>query len=133
MPTRIKKVVCKTNNKIAAIPKKVVAPMSLHEFMSKELENIQSLFKEKSKQYGSLDELLNFTIGGILLQGPTIQDMLDAQFETAKAYMAKHVSFLYSAKSGNVENPKIKESLGDIVVYGLIMKYMMYRKELEDK
>lgn len=96
--------------------------LTLANYMESEVQRISDLFKTKQAQYGKVDELNNFKLGALLLDGKID---LDSQFESAKAYMAKHVAFLYSKNQDNISDDKIKESLGDIIVYCHIMRYMM--------
>lgn len=92
---------------------------SLSEFMYSQLDELEKLFKKKHEQYSSgTDELANFRRGA-LLNGRT--DDAEGMFEELKAYMAKHIAFVYTH---DIHGDKITESLKDIAVYSLIDLYM---------
>ena len=79
----------------------------------KELEGIKKLFETKQEQYHTEeDALANFTTGGYLLGSDG--DLNMGKFEALKAYMAKHVAFVYT--HGLYSN-KVDESLRDIITY----------------
>ena len=92
----------------------------LSEFMYSQLDELEALFKKKHEQYSAgADELANFRRGA-LLNGRT--DDAEGMFEELKAYMAKHIAFVYTH---DIRVDKITESLKDIAVYSLIGLYMV--------
>ena len=92
----------------------------LSEFMDNQLDELEALFKKKHEQYSSgADELANFRRGA-LLNGHS--DDAEGMFEELKAYMAKHIAFVYTH---DIHGDKITESLKDIAVYSLIGLYMV--------
>lgn len=91
----------------------------LSEFMDNQLDELEALFKKKHEQYSAgADELANFRRGA-LLNGRI--DDAEGMFEELKAYMAKHIAFVYTH---DIHGEKIAESLKDIAVYSLIGLYM---------
>lgn len=91
----------------------------LNEFVYSQLDELEALFKKKHEQYSSgADELANFRRGA-LLNGRT--DDAEGMFEELKAYMAKHIAFVYTH---DIHGDTIAESLKDIAVYSLIALYM---------
>lgn len=91
----------------------------MSEFVCQQLDELEALFKKKHEQYSSgADELANFRRGA-LLNGRT--DDAEGMFEELKAYMAKHIAFVYTH---DIHGDKIAESLKDIAVYSLIGLYM---------
>jgi hypothetical protein len=101
---------------------------SLSEFMYSQLDELEALFKKKHEQYSSgADELANFRCGA-LLNGHT--DDAEGMFEELKAYMAKHIAFVYTH---DIHGDKIAESLKDIAVYSLIGLYMAELAKQEDE
>lgn len=92
----------------------------LSKFMYSQLGELGALFQKKHEQYSSgTDELANFRRGA-LLNGRG--DDAEGMFEELKAYMAKHIAFVYTH---NIHSDKITESLKDIAVYSLIGLYMV--------
>lgn len=92
----------------------------MSEFVCQQLDELEALFKKKHEQYSSgADELANFRRGA-LLNGRT--DDAEGMFEELKAYMAKHIAFVYTH---DIHGDKITESLKDIAVYSLIGLYMV--------
>ena len=87
-------------------------PMVL--LVEEKLKNIHELFVDKNAQYSTEDSLANFTTGAGLLYG---NDNMCAKYETLKAYVAKHIAHVYNH---SLTGPKVKESIGDIVVYFII-------------
>ena len=88
-------------------------------FVCQQLDELEALFKKKHEQYSAgADELANFRRGA-LLNGRT--DDAEGMFEELKAYMAKHIAFVYTH---DIHGEKIAESLKDIAVYSLIGLYM---------
>lgn len=91
----------------------------------KELEGIKKLFETKQEQYYTdEDALANFTTGGYLLGSDG--DLNMGKFEALKAYMAKHVAFVYT--HGLYSN-KVDESLRDIITYCAIALAMRGGKD----
>lgn len=98
------------------------------EFVCQQLDELEALFKKKHEQYSSgADELANFRCGA-LLNGRT--DDAEGMFEELKAYMAKHIAFVYTH---DIHGEKIAESLKDIAVYSLIGLYMAELAKQEDE
>lgn len=92
----------------------------MSEFVCQQLGELEKLFTEKHEQYSSgADELANFRRGA-LLNGRA--DDAEGMFEELKAYMAKHIAFVYTH---DIHGDKIAESLKDIAVYSLIGLYMV--------
>lgn len=92
----------------------------MSEFVCQQLDELEALFKKKHEQYSSgADELANFRCGA-LLNGRG--DDAEGMFEELKAYMAKHIAFVYTH---DIHGDKITESLKDIAVYSLIGLYMV--------
>lgn len=92
----------------------------LSKFMCSQLGELGELFQKKHEQYSSgADELANFRRGA-LLNGHG--DDAEGMFEELKAYMAKHIAFVYTH---DIHGDKITESLKDIAVYSLIGLYMV--------
>lgn len=92
----------------------------LSKFMYSQLGELGELFQKKHEQYSSgADELANFRRGA-LLNGHG--DDAEGMFEELKAYMAKHIAFVYTH---DIHGDKITESLKDIAVYSLIGLYMV--------
>lgn len=92
----------------------------LSKFMYSQLGELGELFQKKHEQYSfGADELANFRRGA-LLNGRG--DDAEGMFEELKAYMAKHIAFVYTH---DIHSDKIAESLKDIAVYSLIGLYMV--------
>lgn len=92
----------------------------MSEFVCQQLGELEKLFKKKHEQYSAgADELANFRRGA-LLNGR--MDDAEGMFEELKAYMAKHIAFVYTH---DIHGDKITESLKDIAVYSLIGLYMV--------
>lgn len=100
----------------------------MSEFMYSQLDELEVLFKKKHEQYSfGADELANFRRGA-LLNGRT--DDAEGMFEELKAYVAKHIAFVYTH---DIHGDKITESLKDIAVYSLIGLYMAELAKQEDE
>lgn len=98
----------------------------MSEFVCQQLDELEALFKKKHEQYSSgADELANFRRGA-LLNGR--DDDAEGMFEELKAYMAKHIAFVYTH---DIHGDKITESLKDIAVYSLIGLYMAKQEDEE--
>jgi len=90
-----------------------------------DLKEIGNLLNQKARQYHAYNnDLENFSKGALLVYGNSEKEKL---FETAKGYMLKHVSMLYSQCA--FQKPKIDESLLDIAIYCLIMRYILTLEE----
>lgn len=101
---------------------------NLNKFVCEKLGELEELFKKKHEQYSSgADELANFRRGA-LLNGR--MDDAEGMFEELKAYMAKHIAFVYTH---DIHGDKIAESLKDIAVYSLIGLYMAELAKAEDE
>lgn len=92
-----------------------------------EFANLICLFKEKNQQYRTGgDPLADFRTSAMMNQHT---DDMEAMFKEAWQFASKHV--VHVANHGITGN-KVEESLGDIAVYCVIMKYM-HKKYLEKK
>lgn len=78
------------------------------------LHDIYTLFEAKNNQYSTVDPFANFTTGANLMFG---DDTIYAKYSALKAYVAKHIAHVYN---NSLTGPKVKESIGDIVVYFII-------------
>lgn len=91
--------------------------------MSVQIEEMAKLFEEKNKiQYtdnGKQNPLANFEKGALLKFGIATEKEM---FEMAHDWARKHLAFLENATVGT---PKIDESLMDIAIYALIMRYFV--------
>lgn len=83
------------------------------------LHEVAAMFKTKNEQYRTdEDALSNFTRGALLMGQDN--DVL-GQFETLKAYVAKHIAHVYANK---LDGQKVDESITDIIVYFVLAKVM---------
>ena len=91
--------------------------------MDAQIGDMAKLFLEKNKvQYtdnGQQSPLANFEKGALMKFGVATEREM---FEVAHDWARKHLAFLENA---NVATPKIDESLMDIAVYALIMRYFV--------
>lgn len=92
----------------------------LRKFMYSQLGELEKLFTEKHEQYSSgADELANFRRGA-LLNGRS--DDAEGMFEELKAYMAKHIAFVYTHDIHGEKNHRKSERYcriqSDWLVYG---------------
>ena len=91
--------------------------------MDLQIEEMAKLFLEKNKvQYsdkGQQNALANFEKGALMKCGVASEEEM---FEMAHDWVRKHLAFLENA---TVATPKIEESLMDIAVYALIMRYFV--------
>lgn len=79
------------------------------------LKEIEQLFDNKNAQYSTDNNPLQaFKTGALLLYG---DDTYTAQYETLKAYMAKHIAHMYN---NELNGPKVNESIMDVTTYNLI-------------
>lgn len=92
------------------------------EYMCREFDRMKELFKVKNDQYGCGDPLANFRTSARMNAGT---DTLATMFREAWGFASKHVAHVANA---GIHGHKVDESLGDIAVYAIIMKYM-YEKE----
>lgn len=93
-----------------------------YKFMHEEIDNLHKLLESKNnEQYALVHPLTNFERGALIKFGNAD---LDAMFQVAKDYMLKHEAFVQDC---GVANNKVGESLGDIAMYCLIMKYMVHK------
>lgn len=91
--------------------------------MDAQIGDMAKLFLEKNQvQYtdnGQKGPLANFEKGALMEFGVATEKEM---FEVAHDWVRKHLAFLENA---NVATPKIDESLMDIAVYALIMRYFV--------
>lgn len=101
---------------------------SLAEQVSDLCDETKSLFAKKNKQYGHKDdEYANFRAGANLHYG---RCELPEMFEELKNYCRKHVAFVDGA---DIREPKVEESLRDIIVYSMIAITMIHRQKSLDE
>lgn len=92
------------------------------------LNEIRELFLAKNRGYnGENNPLLNFMLGGRLLYN---NDGYIGCFEALKAYMAKHVSNIYTH---TIKAPNIEESCKDIATYMIIATVMKRMDTLAER
>ena len=101
--------------------------MDYVEFITKKFDEMKELFIKKNKQYSTGDPLANFRTAALMHSG---EDSYEAMYEEAKAFMRKHIAHI---ENTGICGRKAAESLGDIMVYCNIMKYMIHAWELEQK
>ena len=94
------------------------------------LAEIVELMGQKNAQYGdgingTHDNLANFRAGANLKYG---NSSYVEMFEESKNYCRKHIAHVYGPNQG-IDTDKLKESLGDIIVYSLIQMYMIDQYE----
>lgn len=91
--------------------------------MDAQIEEMAKLFLEKNTvQYtdnGQQNALANFYKGALMRFGVATEREM---FEVTHDWARKHLAFLENA---NINTPKIDESLMDIAVYALIMRYFV--------
>lgn len=99
--------------------------MGYKDFVIKMFEKSAELFERKHQQYATLDDaydpLANFRAGANLKYG---NDSYSAMYECAKDYARKHIAYI---ESHGITGASVDESLGDIMVYAAIMRYLKYR------
>ena len=100
--------------------------MGYKDFVMKTFEKSAKLFERKYKQYAALensayDPLANFRAGANLKYG---NDSYAAMYECAKDYARKHIAYI---ESHGITGKSVDESLGDIMVYAAIMRYLKAR------
>lgn len=88
-------------------------------WMLREMDKQKLLFQAKSDQYSTHDPLANFRTSALATYH---EGSYRYMFEEAKGFAKKHIAHLINS---NIDGPKLSESLGDIAVYCLIMKYMV--------
>lgn len=81
-------------------------------------DELKETFRKKNEQYATVDPLANFRTGALLNEGV---DTWGAMYEEAKNYQRKHIAHVQNNK---INGPKVDESLTDIAVYAVLMKYM---------
>lgn len=81
-------------------------------------DELKETFRKKNEQYATTDPLANFRTGALLNEGI---DTWGAMYEEAKNYQRKHIAHVQNNK---INGPKVGESLTDIAVYAVLMKYM---------
>ena len=101
--------------------------MDYVEFITKKFDKMKELFVKKNEQYGTGDPLANFRTAALMHSG---NDSYMAMYEEVKAFMRKHIAHI---ENTGICGRKAAESLGDIMVYCNIMKYMIHAWELEQK
>lgn len=91
--------------------------------MDAQISSMAKLFLEKNRvQYtdnGQQSPLANFERGALMKFGVATEKEM---FEVTHDWVRKHLAFLENA---NIATPKIDESLMDIAVYALIMRYFV--------
>ena len=93
--------------------------MDYVEFITKKFDEMKELFLAKNEQYGTGDPLANFRTAALMNSG---EDSYEAMYEQAKAFCRKHIAHI---ENHGIDGVKVAESLGDNVVYNLIMMYMI--------
>lgn len=102
--------------------------MGYKDFVLKTFEKSAKLFERKYTQYAALDNsardpLANFRVGANLKYG---SDGYSEMYECAKDYARKHIAYI---ESHGITGASVDESLGDIMVYAAIMRYLKARNE----
>ena len=92
---------------------------NFYEWMLGEMDKQKDLFAAKNDQYSTGDPLANFRTSALAKYH---NDSYCCMFNEAKNFAMKHIAHLIN---NGIAGPKISESLGDIAVYCLIMKYMV--------
>lgn len=96
--------------------------MEKQEFLDrfkKIVDDTWALFKQKNEQYGTEDPFANFRAGAALsMQSVNYPGM----YKTLQEYMLKHIAHVYN---NDIDGMKVRESLGDIVVYSIIGMVMV--------
>ena len=83
------------------------------------IDDTWELFKKKNEQYGTKDPFANFRAGAALsMQSVNYPGM----YKTLQEYMLKHIAHVYN---NDIDGQKVRESLGDIVVYSIIGMVMV--------
>jgi len=83
------------------------------------VDDTWELFQQKNKQYGTDDPFANFRAGAALsMQNVNYPGM----YKTLQEYMLKHIAHVYN---NDIDGMKVRESLGDIVVYSIIGMVMV--------
>ena len=102
--------------------------MGYKDFVIKMFEKSAELFERKYRQYATLDNtacdpLANFRVGANLKYG---SNSYSAMYECAKDYARKHIAYI---ESHGIYGESVDESLGDIMVYAAIMRYLKARNK----
>ena len=96
--------------------------MEKQEFLDrfkKIVDDTWALFKQKNEQYGTEDPFANFRAAAALsMQNVNYPGM----YKTLQEYMLKHIAHVYN---NDIDGMKVRESLGDIVVYSIIGMVMV--------
>ena len=85
------------------------------------LDDTWDLVQKKNQQYGDLDALANFKTGAQIMY-PNGPADLPGMYKVLQGYMNKHVAHVYN---NCIDGEKVRESLGDIVVYSIIGMIMI--------
>jgi hydroxymethylpyrimidine/phosphomethylpyrimidine kinase len=98
-------------------------------FVTHKFDEMKELFIKKNEQYGTGDPLANFRTAALMHSG---EASYEAMYEEAKAFMRKHIAHI---ENNGIGGANVAESLGDVMVYCNIMKYMVneWEKNREDK
>jgi hydroxymethylpyrimidine/phosphomethylpyrimidine kinase len=98
-------------------------------FVTQKFDEMKELFVKKNEQYGTGDPLANFRTAALMHSG---EASYEAMYEEAKAFMRKHIAHI---ENNGISGANVAESLGDVMVYCNIMKYMVneWEKNREDK
>lgn len=96
-------------------------------FVTNEFDRMKELFIKKNEQYSTYDPLANFRTAALMHSGEASYEMM---YEEAKAFMRKHIAHI---ENNGIGGHKVAESLGDVMVYCNIMKYMLKKWEDEQK
>ena len=91
------------------------------------IDETWELFREKNEQYGTWNPFANFSRGAQLSYG---DESYNSMYETLLSYMNKHVAHVYNQ---TIDGHKVRESLGDIVVYSIIAMIMIDQNEENKK
>ena len=91
------------------------------------IDETWKLFREKNEQYGTWNPFANFSRGAQLSYG---DESYNSMYETLLSYMNKHVAHVYNQ---TIDGHKVRESLGDIVVYSIIAMIMIDQNEENKK
>ena len=85
------------------------------------LDDMWELVQKKNQQYGDMDALANFKTGAQIMY-PNGPADFPGMYKVLQGYMNKHVAHVYN---NCIDGEKVRESLGDIVVYSIIGMIMI--------
>lgn len=85
------------------------------------LDDTWNLAQKKNQQYGDMDALANFKTGAQIMY-PNDLTNYPTMYKVLQGYMNKHVAHVYN---NCIDGEKVRESLGDIVVYSIIGMIMI--------